>query len=90
MTLSARRRKYCPQQPMLRYLGLAILVAFLPHTGEACCKGSKPDPTFVSETEYNVESVTPNRCPIQGGARITISGNGFNTNFFEAGNYVYM
>ena len=34
--------------------------------------------------------MTPSYGPITGGTRLTLSGGGFNVNFFEAGNYVYI
>ena len=67
-----------------------LAIVSIPQSVQACCKGSKPDPTFFSEEEYDVTAVSPDRSPISGGARIKISGAGFNTNFFEGGNFVYM
>lgn len=71
---------------------LIYLLIFLssPIFVDACCKGHPPDPTFISDTEYNLESITPNRGPIEGGTRVSISGSGFNVNFFEAGNFAYV
>ena len=51
---------------------------------------AKPDPTFFDADEYAVDAITPNRGPLYGGTRVSISGSGFNTNFFEGGNYVYI
>jgi len=52
--------------------------------------GAKPDPTFIDTDEYYLDDVTPSYGPITGGTRLTLSGAGFNVNFFEAGNYVYI
>ena len=53
-------------------------------------EGAKPDPTFIDSDEYYLDEVSPNVGPITGGTRLTLSGAGFNVNFFEAGNYVYI
>ena len=70
-------------------LGILLLLMF-PWIGLCCCADSRPTSNFFSEKEFYVTGVSPNRCPITGGARITISGAGFNTHFFEGGNYVYI
>ena len=57
---------------------------------DGCCKGAPPDPTFVDSNEYFLSAVFPNRGSIGGGSRITVKGQGFNVNFFTAGNYVYI
>ena len=74
---------------MRRSMHFFAMVSML-HSAQACCRGSRPDPTFFSAEEYDVTAVSPDRSPISGGARIKISGVGFSTNFFEGGNFVYM
>ena len=85
-----QRRARQAMSRLFTVLVSAAAVAMLPRAARACCKASKPDPTFVSADEYNIDGISPDRGPIHGGGRVTISGDGFNTNFFEAGNYVYM
>lgn len=70
---------------------LSALVAWTQVTvSEGCCKGSKPDPTFVDSNEYYLTAITPNRGTLLGGSRVTLTGGGFNVNFFTGGNYVFI
>ena len=43
---------------------------------------------LLDSDEYNLESVSPSYGTLTGGTQLTIDGSGFNTNFFEGGNYV--
>ena len=51
----------------------------------ACCRGTKPDPTFIDTSEFYVNSISPIWGTRFGGTRVSISGGGFNTNFFTGG-----
>ena len=54
-------------------------------------KAPKADLTFINtEQDFFVTSIIPNRGPRVGGTRVTISGAGFNVNFFTAGNSVFI
>ena len=69
---------------------LVGILGFSLQVADACCRGSKPDPTFIDSDEFYLTSISPNRGMIGGGSRVTLKGGGFNTNFFTGGNYVYI